>query len=99
MTVNKFFSKENKSRFLWGILSVIAIALLTSATRKVNSVCEDSSLGRHAYFDNAKQDTAISNTVKRVDNVERVSLVIIERLDNIEEGIKEIKQEIRNNRR
>ncbi len=95
MTNYKFFNKDNKHKYLWGILGIITIGMLTSATQRVNNVCDNAELGKKAYHYNIKQDSIINSNTKRIDVVERTSLIIMEKLTNIEKRLDELKEDIK----
>lgn len=77
----KFFAFDNWNKFGWALIGFIAIAVITSAGNKVMAISENLRLGREAYNRNIVQDSTLSNQEKRLQDMEKVSLVIIEKID------------------
>ena len=92
----KFFSKENNYKFLWYIAGAVVIGLLTSSARNINEIKDSARLGKQAYEHNIQQDIKLANHETRIVELEKVSLVIIERLDNVCEGLNKLDKKLDN---
>ena len=95
-TKNGFFSKDYNYKFLWYLLGVVVVGILTSAANKIDSIANNAKLGKQAYEQNLQQDIKLVNHEDRIVELEKVSVIIIERLDNVCDGLKQVNNRLDN---